>query len=61
MDFADILKIHNFNPKDVRLIRHPGNTIYEGINLEKSTFYSINESFLQRGGATSTAPSSWSA
>ena len=36
MDFADILKIHNFNPKDVRLIRHPGNTISETDLLTKS-------------------------
>ena len=41
MDFTDILKIHNLNPEDVRLIRHPGNTISGGINLEKNTFYSI--------------------
>ena len=41
MDFADILKIHNLEPKNVRLVRHPGNQIYEKTNLENSTYYSI--------------------
>ena len=36
MDFADILKIHNLEPKSVRLVRHPGNQVYEKTNLENA-------------------------
>ena len=41
MNFADLLKLHDFNPKDVRLVRHPANRVFQKFDVGKTTLYSL--------------------